>query len=69
MRTLLSLAAAILLVAAQPQIAGAQPSFWHDDSAVIVPWLDASSPTSSSTSLRVSGQKRSAQRGTMPPWL
>ena len=34
-----------------------------------MPWLDGSSPITSSTIVRVSGQNFSAQRGTMPPWL
>lgn len=42
---------------------------WQAASARTVPWLDGLSPTRSSTTSRVSGQKRSAQRGTIPPWL
>lgn len=34
-----------------------------------MPWLLAANPMSSSTIARVSGQKRSTQRGSMPPWL
>ena len=45
----------------------------HDDeqaaAASVVPWLEGAKPMTSSTIERVSGQKRSAQRPTMPPWL
>ncbi len=36
--------------------------------ASVVPWLEPAIPMTSRTSLRVSGQKRSDQRMTMPPW-
>ncbi|CAB4913618.1 unannotated protein [freshwater metagenome] len=35
----------------------------------VVPWLLPAKPIASSTIVRVSGQNRSAQRNTMPPWL
>ena len=37
--------------------------------AGVVPWLEGAKPITSSTMARVSGQKRRAQRGTIPPWL
>ena len=49
------------------QIAGAQLCA-HAGIASSVPWLLGDRPTRSSTIERVSGQKRSAHRGTMPPW-
>ena len=49
-------------------MAGAQPTR-QSGSAPIVPWLEGAKPIWSSTIVRVSGQKRKAQRGTMPPWL
>ena len=49
------------------QNAGAQLCA-HAGIASSVPWLLGDSPTRSSTMARVSGQKRSAHRGTMPPW-
>ncbi len=38
-------------------------------SARIVPWFEGAKPMWSSTIARVSGQKRKAQRGSIPPWL
>jgi hypothetical protein len=35
----------------------------------VVPWFEGAKPTTSCTMGRVSGQNRSAQRGTIPPWL
>ena len=48
--------------------AGMQPR-GQSACAIVVPWLVPAKPITSSTMGRVSGHHRSAQRGTMPPWL